>query len=139
MAVERPPARLRRLMAAGGTLAAPGASDPFTARIIERAGFQAVYLGGNALGLSLAKGQPFVTLTETVDAAARIARVIEAPLIVDAGAGFGEPAHVHRAVIELESAGVAALHIDDQPYPKQARYHRGAGGLVGAAALDGGV
>ena len=98
-------ARLRRLIQPGRTLAAPGAADPFTARIIERAGAQAIYLGGNALGLSLAQGQPFVTLTETAEAAARIARVTEAPLIVDAGAGFGDPAHVHRTVREIEAAG----------------------------------
>ena len=64
-------ARLRAMLARGGMVAAPGACDPFTARLIERAGFEAVYLGGNAMGLSLAKGQPLITLTETVDYAAR--------------------------------------------------------------------
>jgi 2-methylisocitrate lyase-like PEP mutase family enzyme len=125
---------LRRLIGLRNTVAAPGVSDPFTARIVERAGFESVYLGGNAIGLSLAQGQPMITLTETVNAAANITRVIEAPLIVDAGAGFGEPAHVHRAVRELEGAGVAALHIDDQPYPKQPKYHRRMGGLVSVEA-----
>jgi methylisocitrate lyase len=114
----------------GAMAAAPGACDPFTARLIERAGFQAVYLGGNALGLNLAKGQPLVTLTETVEYSARIARTVDMPLIVDAGAGFGAAAHVHRAVRELESTGAAAIHIDDQPYPKSPNYHRGDGGLV---------
>ncbi len=109
---------------------APGACDPFTARLIERAGFEAVYLGGNALGLSLAKGQPLITLTETVEHAARIARSVDLPLIVDAAAGFGSPVHVHRTVLEIESAGAAALHIDDQPYPKRPAYHRGDGGLA---------
>jgi 2-methylisocitrate lyase-like PEP mutase family enzyme len=52
------------------------------------------------------------------------------PLIVDAGAGFGDPAHVNRTVREIESAGAAALHIDDQPYPKRPSYHRGSGGLA---------
>jgi 2-methylisocitrate lyase-like PEP mutase family enzyme len=131
--VEGPGARLRRLIARGPGLAAPGASDAFTARIIERAGFEVVYLGGNALGLSLAKGQPLVTLTETAEATTRITQVVEAPLIVDAGAGFGDPAHCHRAVREIEAAGAAALHIDDQPYPKRPGYHRGSGGL---AALE---
>lgn len=123
-------ARLRRLIRQGEALAAPGACDAFTARIIARAGFQAVYLGGNALGLSLAKGQPLVTLTETAEAAGRIALAVEAPLIVDAGAGFGDPAHAHRTVREIEAAGAAALHIDDQPYPKSPSYHRGRGGLA---------
>jgi methylisocitrate lyase len=109
---------------------APGANDPFTARLIERAGFAALYLGGNALGLSFAKGQPLITLTETVDQAAKIVRTSDLPLIVDAGAGFGSPVHVHRTVREIESTGAAALHIDDQPYPKRPDYHRGDGGLA---------
>jgi 2-methylisocitrate lyase-like PEP mutase family enzyme len=124
------PERLRALLKTGRTVAAPGAMDPFTARLIERAGFDAVYLGGNALGLSLAKGQPLITLTETVDHAAKIVRTTDLPLIVDAGAGFGAAAHVHRTVREIESTGAAALHIDDQPYPKQPSYHRGDGGLA---------
>jgi len=117
-------------MAGGGFTAAPGACDPFTARLIERAGFSAVYLGGNALGVSLAVGQPLVTLTETAEAAARICRTTESPLIVDAASGFGAPAHVRRSVRDIEASGAAALHIDDQPFPKSPSYHRGSGGLA---------
>ena len=124
------PARLRAMLAQGRMVAAPGACDPFTARLIERAGFEAVYLGGNAMGLSLAKGQPLITLTETVDYAAKIVRTTDLPLIVDAGAGFGAAAHVHRTVLEIELTGAAGLHIDDQPYPKRPSYHRGDGGLA---------
>jgi 2-methylisocitrate lyase-like PEP mutase family enzyme len=104
--------------------------DPFTARLIERAGFDALYLGGNALGLSLAKGQPLLTLTETAEAAGRIVTTSDLPLIVDAGSGFGAVPHVHRTVVEIERTGAAALHIDDQPYPKRPGYHRGSGGLA---------
>jgi 2-methylisocitrate lyase-like PEP mutase family enzyme len=125
-----PAARLREMMATGGFTAAPGACDPFTARLIEQAGFPAIYLGGNAIGVTLGAGQPLVTLTETTDAAARITRIIDAPLIVDAASGFGAPAQVRRTVRELESAGAAAIHIDDQPFPKSTNYHRGAGGLA---------
>ena len=57
-------------------------------------------------------------------------RTTDLPLIVDAGAGFGAAAHVHRTVLEIESTGAAALHIDDQPYPKRPSYHRGDGGLA---------
>jgi methylisocitrate lyase len=118
-------------MMAGGLTLAPGACDPFTTRLIDRSGFgEAIYLGGNALGLSLAKGQPIVTLTETVAHVAAITRTTLRPLIVDAGAGFGSPAHVHRAILEIEHAGAAAIHIDDQPYPKSPSYHRGEGGIV---------
>lgn len=117
-------------MAQGGCIAVPGAADPLSARIIERAGFEALYLGGNALGLAQAKGQPFVTLTDTVDAVARIARAVDSALIVDAGAGFGGVSHVAAAVVEIESAGAGAIHIDDQPYPKSPNYHRGRGELA---------
>ena len=129
MTPGRGPEALRALMAQG-LVAAPGVCDAFTARLVARQGYEALYLGGNALGLSYAKGQPLITLTETVDQAARIVRSVDLPLIVDAGAGFGGPAHVSRAVLELESTGAAALHIDDQPYPKSPSYHRGQGALA---------
>lgn len=125
------PAALRRLLASRETVAVPGVYDPVTARLVEQAGFPAVYLGGNGLGISLAKGQPLIGLAETVDCAARIVRTTDLPLIVDAGSGFGTAGHVHRTVLELESTGAAGLHIDDQPYPKSPNYHRGRGGLVG--------
>ncbi len=123
------PQVLRTLMARG-FVAAPGVCDAFTARLVANQGYEALYLGGNALGVSYAKGQPLITLTETVDQAARIVRAVDLPLIVDAGAGFGGPAHVSRTVLELESIGAAAVHIDDQPYPKSPNYHRGQGGVV---------
>ncbi len=123
---------MSRLLPSVGIVAAPGVHDALTARIAERAGHSAVYLGGNALGLGLGKGQPFVTLTETVEVTARIARTVGIPVLVDAGAGFGEPGHLHIAVREIEAAGAAGLHIDDQPYPKRAGYHRGQGALVSA-------
>jgi methylisocitrate lyase len=124
------PQKLRKLVDSGRFFPAPGAFDAFTARIIESIGFPAVYLGGNAIGLHLCAGQPMVTMTETVAAAREVLAAIDVPLIVDAGAGFGEPAHTHRAVRELERAGIAAIHIDDQPYPKRAHYHIGKGGLT---------
>ena len=119
-----------------GFFAAPGALDAFSARIIESVGFEAIYLAGNALGLHLCAGQPFVTMTETVDCARQITGAITVPLIVDAGAGFGEPAHTYRAVRELERAGISAIHIDDQPYPKRASYHLGDGGLASIASAS---
>jgi 2-methylisocitrate lyase-like PEP mutase family enzyme len=126
---------MSRLFRAGRCQAAPGIHDALTARIATQAGHGAVYLGGNALAMGLAKGQPFVTLTETVEVAARICRSVSAPLLVDAGAGFGELGHLDMAVRELESTGAAGLHLDDQPYPKSAGYHRGQGQLVPAEAM----
>lgn len=120
---------LRRRLADGACLPAPGVHDGLSARIAEAAGAPALYLGGNALGLSLGKGQPFVTATETADALVRINRAVTAPVIVDMGAGFGDAPHVHFTVRDIEAAGAAAIHIDDQPYPKPANYHRGQGRL----------
>ena len=122
--------RLRDLVNRGEVIAAPGAHDVLDARIIERVGHRAVYLGGNALALGLGKGQPFLTLTETAAITAQVTAAVALPAIVDAGAGFGAPEHVDVAVRELQRAGAAALHIDDQPYPKSADYHRGRGALV---------
>jgi len=118
------------LWRAGAITAAPGIHDPLTARIAEQVGHGALYLGGNAMALGLAKGQPFITLTETAAITARVTATTDLPVLVDAGAGFGEPAHLHLAVREIEAAGATALHIDDQPYPKRAAYHRGEGTLV---------
>jgi methylisocitrate lyase len=121
---------LRELLYAGRVTAAPGVHDSLSARIAARAGHRALYLGGNAMALGLGKGQPFLTLTETAEIVARVTRATDLPTLVDAGAGFGEPEHLDLAVRDLEAAGAAGLHIDDQPYPKRAAYHRGLGSLV---------
>jgi methylisocitrate lyase len=120
-------ARLRKLLASGEMIIAPGAMEPYTARIIESLGFPAVYMGGNAIGTHLVVGEPMTTLTETVDCALRVLAAIQAPLIVDADAGFGDATHTYRTVKEFERAGVAAIHIEDQPVPKRAHYHKGMG------------
>src|SRR5579871_3968201 len=121
---------LRRRLAGGPLLVAPGVCDPYTARIVEDLGFEALYLGGNALGLQLGVGQPFVTLTETAAAVHAIARVAHSPVICDGGAGFGDAAHAAVAMRALRHAGAAAVHVDDQLYPKRAHYHKGRGRLA---------
>jgi 2-methylisocitrate lyase-like PEP mutase family enzyme len=63
-------------------------------------------------------------MSEVVDAARRLTAAIDIPLVVDAGAGFGDPLHLTRAVREFERAGVAAIHVEDQVFPKRAHYHR---------------
>jgi 2-methylisocitrate lyase-like PEP mutase family enzyme len=120
----------RKRLLDGPIIAAPGVYDPYSARIAESLGFGAVYLGGNALGLHLGVGQPFVTLTETTDAVQKIHRVVNVPVIVDAGAGFGDAAHAELAMRAFVNVGAAAIHIDDQIYPKRAHYHRGQGHLA---------
>jgi methylisocitrate lyase len=111
-------------MARPGLIAAPVCFDPLTARLVEETGFECAALGGYALGAHLAASEPLLTMTEVVDSARRIATSIQIPLIVDAGTGYGDPLHVMRTVRELERAGVAALHIEDQVFPKRAHYHR---------------
>lgn len=126
---------LADFLRAGRATAAPGVYDALGAKIAARAGHRALYLGGNAMALGLGKGQPFLTLTETVEITSRVTTATDLPVLVDAGAGFGEPAHVDLAVRALEAAGAAGLHIDDQPYPKRAAYHRGQGSLVPAELM----
>lgn len=129
---------LRKRLSEGGCLAAPGVYDPFSARIVEQLGFDAVYLGGNALGLHLGIGQPFVTLTETVAAVHGIRRVSHLlSIIVDAGAGFGDAAHAALAMEALSAAGATVIHVDDQVYPKRAHYHSGKGRLAGISVVCG--
>lgn len=115
--------RLRQLLSAPEALQAPGCIDPFTARIIQDVGFDCAYLGGYATGTHYAVSEPLVTLTEQVSHAANIARVIDVPLIVDAGAGFGDAVHTARTIREFERAGVSGVHIEDQIYPKKMHYH----------------
>jgi methylisocitrate lyase len=116
---------LRELMAQPGIIVIPGCYDALSAKIAERVGFKMVGLGGFALGASLATTEPLMCLQDVVQASRYIAAVLNIPLKVDADAGFGEPLHVMRTVREFEAAGVAAIHIEDQIYPKRAHYHKG--------------
>src|SRR5215211_4754867 len=124
LTMERMTTRFRALVARPGLVVAPACFDPLTARIAAGLGFECIALGGYALGSASAISEPLMTMTEVVDAARRIASCIDVPLIVDAATGFGDPLHVMRAVREFERAGVAAIHIEDQVFPKRAHYHR---------------
>lgn len=111
---------LRSLMARDGLVVAPGAYDGLTARLVQSAGFPAVYMTG--AGTSAAMGYPdygLLTLTEMAANAGVIARSVAIPLISDADTGYGNELNVTRTVREFESRGVAALHIEDQVSPKR--------------------
>jgi methylisocitrate lyase len=98
----------------------PGAFTPISARLIEQAGFEGVYISGAVMSNEL--GLPDIgltTLTEVAQRAAQISRVTNLPTLVDADTGFGEPLNVARTVQILEDAGVTALHIEDQVNPKR--------------------
>jgi methylisocitrate lyase len=118
------------LLDAEEVVVAPGVIDPLTARLVERLGFDALYLGGHSMGIHLGEGQPLTTMSEAIAIADRVGAETTAPVILDGGAGFGDVAQVDRLVREAERAGVAAVHIEDQPYPKLAGYHRGEGTLA---------
>ncbi|HXG20327.1 MAG TPA: isocitrate lyase/PEP mutase family protein [Methylomirabilota bacterium] len=113
--------RLRQMLNEPGIIVAPGAYDGVSARLIERQGFKAVYMTGAGAAASML-GQPDVgltTLTEMATHAGHIASCISLPLIADADTGYGNPLNVIRTVREYERAGVAALHLEDQVFPKK--------------------
>src|SRR2546427_7635911 len=123
---------LRELLAGPDLIVAPGAYDALSARLIAQAGFPAVYMTGFGAAASVL-GQPDVgllTMSEMVSRAAAIAAVIasvvgDLPLIADADTGYGNPINVRRTIREYERAGVAAVHIEDQLWPKKCGHMEG--------------
>ena len=124
-------AALKAELASGRLLRFPGAFNPLSAKLIEDKGFDGVYISGAVIAADL--GLPDVGLTTLSEVSARagqISRMTSLPTIVDADTGFGEPMNAARAVQELEDAGVAALHIEDQVNPKR------CGHLDGKSIVD---
>jgi 2,3-dimethylmalate lyase len=114
-------AKLRQLIGEPGIIVAPGAYDCLTARLVEHAAFPAVYMTGAGTALTRL-GKPdlgFATLSEMVANAAAMASTVSVPLIADADTGYGGALNVYRTVREYEKAGVAAVHIEDQVFPKR--------------------
>jgi len=112
---------LRQLLHQPGIIVAPGAYDCLTAKIIEREGFPGGYMTGAGTAVTRI-GKPdlgFASLTEMLANASAIASTIGVPLIADADTGYGGALNVYRTVQEYEKAGVAALHIEDQAFPKR--------------------
>ncbi|MFE3720378.1 methylisocitrate lyase [Streptomyces cyaneofuscatus] len=110
----------REQLDSGRLLRMPGAVNPYSARLIQEAGFEAVYLSGAVLAAELAL--PDLGLTSSTEIAARaqqIARVTDLPALIDADTGFGEPMNAARTVQLMEDAGLAGLHLEDQVNPKR--------------------
>lgn len=98
----------------------PGAFSPLAARAIQEAGFEGVYVSGAVVAADLALPDiGLTTLTEVAHRSRQIARVTDLPVLVDADTGFGEPMSAARTVSELEDAGVAGCHLEDQVNPKR--------------------
>ena len=117
----QPTTQLRKLLRDPGIIMAPGAYDCLTAKIIENAGFPAVYMTG--AGTSVATlGYPdlaLATMGEMVGNAADIAATVSAPVIADADTGYGGILNIQRTIRQYQRAGVAGVHIEDQEFPKR--------------------
>ena len=124
-------ARLRELIAKGA-ITMPGVPNAAMARQVEQVGFDAVYVSGAGMANATA-GMPdigLLTLTEVAQLAGYIAKAVKIPAIVDADTGFGGSENVARTIHELERAGLAGCHIEDQEFPKR------CGHLAGKSIID---
>jgi len=131
MTGQTKPARLRELIRKGAIML-PGVPNAAMARHVERVGFDAVYVSGAGMANATA-GVPdigLLTLTEVVRLAGYIAKAVKIPAIVDADTGFGGSENVARAIHELEAAGLAGCHIEDQEFPKR------CGHVTGKSLVD---
>lgn len=130
--LQSPARQLRDLLATGKIVMAPGAPDAMTARLVQKAGFPAIYMTG--FGATASRlGTPDIGLlsqTEMTTHARDMARVVSIPIIADADTGYGGPSNIHRTVREYIQAGVAAIHLEDQVAPKR------CGQMAGIRLMD---
>jgi methylisocitrate lyase len=118
---------LRRLVEAPEILVAPGAQDALSAKLVERAGFPAVFCGDYNAAAVLLGGPDYglVSVREMAEVFQAITRAVSIPLIGDGGCGFGNALNVYRAVQEYERAGAAGMTLEDQVYPKRCGHMEG--------------
>ena len=127
MDTTRPGDRFRELVNGEGILQAVGAFDALSAKLVERAGGEVVYMSGSAVSTSV-HGKPDVgltTMTEMVDRARNIVEAVDVPVFCDADTGYGNPLNVRRTVQRYEAGGVAAVHLEDQTFPKRCGHFDG--------------
>lgn len=125
--MANPRARFRESIESDGILVAPGAYDAASAKLVERAGAEVVYVSGSSVSTSV-HGYPDVgltTLTEMTDRARQMAGAVDVPVFADADTGYGNPINVRRTVEEFEAAGVAGIHLEDQVFPKKCGHFEG--------------
>jgi 2-methylisocitrate lyase-like PEP mutase family enzyme len=111
---------LKQLLKRDKLLVAPGCFDGLSARLVEQAGFEAVYLSGGAVARSM--GIPdigLVTMSEVIERAAQVVSAVKIPVIADADTGYGNAVNLVRTIREFERTGAAAIHIEDQITPKR--------------------
>jgi methylisocitrate lyase len=134
--VAASPGKTLRQAVAGSTILIPGAFNALAGKLIEQAGFNAMYLSGAAFSAGTL-GLPDIglfTLTELVLQTTWLTRSVETPVIVDADTGFGEAVNVERTIVELEAAGAAGIQLEDQRLPKRCGHLSGKS-LVEAAEM----
>jgi 2-methylisocitrate lyase-like PEP mutase family enzyme len=121
---------LKQLIAGDDLIVAPVALNPIMARLAEAAGFKAVYLSGGSLGWLKCVTEAYLSLPELAQVAVDMRAVCELPIILDAGGGWGDPAHIHRTIGLTQAAGFAAIEIEDQLLPRHFEHHVGRENLV---------
>lgn len=118
---------LRDMLSSGEMIMAPGAYDVWSAKMVEAAGFPAVYMTGYGVSASVL-GKPdigLMTFTEVATMARNMAAAVQVPLIADCDTGFGNSLNVMRCVEEFEASGVAAIQLEDQVMPKRCGHMEG--------------
>ena len=123
--------QLRQLLNSNQTILAPGAFDGLSARLVEQQGFQLIYASGGAIARST--GRPdigLLTMTEISQTLATLVEVTTLPIIADADTGYGNVWNVERMVHAFEATGIAAIHMEDQEFPKR------CGHLAGKALIS---
>lgn len=116
---------LRALIEGTEPVFAPLVLDPMMAKLAEKAGFPALYLGGGSTGYLKTVTEANLSLTEMCHAGLDIRTACTLPLILDGACGWGDPMHIHRTINMSEAAGFSAIEIEDQILPKRAHHHVG--------------
>ncbi len=119
--------KLRQLLQQPGIIKAVGAHDALSAKLIERAGFDAIWASGFAISASLKciPDASFITSSEQLEVERNIAEAVSIPIIADCDTGYGNALNVMRTVNDRERAGVAAICIEDNVYPKRCSFYAG--------------
>ncbi len=120
----------KQLISGDELIVAPVALNAIMARLAMESGFKAVYLSGGSLGWAKCVTEANLSLTELVDVALEMSAACPLPVVLDAGAGWGDPVHMHRTMALTEAAGIAAIEIEDQLLPRRVEHHVGVDHLV---------
>src|SRR4051812_19696265 len=127
----------RQLIQGDECVVAPVALNPIMARMAAEAGFKAVYLSGGSLGWLKCVTEANLSLSEMIAVALDMRAACPLPIVLDAGAGWGDPVHLHRTIAMSEAAGIEAIEIEDQLLPRRVEHHLGIDHLVPTAlAVD---